>query len=108
MRIGPLFAPPFPHSRIRGARSRRTPAMTTRCHSYRFTNWLRMSWTMSSAIAYQRPGRIWDDTLGAVPTFQLPSPVGTIEMHRARRLDDRRVLIDARFVSGDLSRARFV
>lgn len=60
------------------------------------------------AVGYQRSGRIWDDVLGAVPTFELPSPVGTIEIHRARRLDDRRVLLDARFVSGDLSRARFV
>ena len=37
-----------------------------------------------------------------------PSPVGTIEVHRGRRLDERRVLIDARLVSGDLSRARFI
>lgn len=61
-----------------------------------------------AAIAYKRPGRVWDDTRGAVPTFDLPSPVGTIEIHRARRLDDRRVLLDARLVSGDLSTARFI
>lgn len=61
-----------------------------------------------AAIAYKRPGRVWDDTRGAVPTFGLPSPVGTIEIHRARRLDERRVLLDARLVSGDLSRARFI
>ena len=61
-----------------------------------------------AAVAYKRPGRVWDDSLGAVPTFELPSPVGTIEIHRARRLDDRRVILDARLVSGDLSRARFI
>ncbi|HKW09402.1 MAG TPA: hypothetical protein VJO33_03420 [Gemmatimonadaceae bacterium] len=61
-----------------------------------------------SAVAYKRPGRIWNDRVGAVPTFDLPSPVGTIEIHRGRRLDDRRFLLDARLVSGDLSRARFI
>lgn len=61
-----------------------------------------------AAVAYKRPGRIWDDRRGPVPTFELPSPVGTIEIHRARRLDDRRVLVDARMVSGDLSRARYI
>ena len=61
-----------------------------------------------AGVAYKRPGRIWDDTLGAVPTFPLPSAVGTIEVHRGRRLDDRRFLLEVRLVSGDLSRARFI
>jgi len=61
-----------------------------------------------AAVAYQRPGRMWDDRLGAVPTFDLPSPVGTVEVHRGRRLDDRRLLLDVRFVGGDLSKARFI
>src|SRR3954471_2329989 len=43
-----------------------------------------------AAVAYRRPGRIWDDALGPVPTFKLPSPVGTIEIHRGQRLDERR------------------
>lgn len=62
----------------------------------------------SAAVAYKRPGRVWDDKLGAVPTFALPSAVGTIEIHRGRRLDQGRYLLDARLVSGDVSIARFI
>lgn len=61
-----------------------------------------------AAVAYQRPGRVWDDKLGAVPTFELPSPVGTVKVHRGRRLDDRRFVLDVRLVSGDPSKARFI
>lgn len=62
----------------------------------------------NAAIAWKRPGRVWDDVRGAVPTFDLPSPVGTIEIHRGRRIDERSVLLDVRLVSGDLSKARFI
>jgi hypothetical protein len=67
---------------------------------------IRAQW--SAAIAWKRQGRVWDDIRGAVPTFDLPSPVGTIEIHRGRRIDERRVLLDARLVGGDPSKARFV
>jgi len=61
-----------------------------------------------AAVAYKRPGRVWDDRRGAVPTFVLPHAVGTIEIRCGRRLDDQRVLLDVRLVSGDLSRARYI
>jgi hypothetical protein len=60
----------------------------------------------NAAIAWKRPGRVWDDVRGAVPTFDLPSPVGTIdpprETYRRAKRSARRTTGQRRSVQGTL------
>lgn len=57
------------------------------------------------AIAWQRPGFVWDDEKGEQPTHPVPRPVGTVEVHRGRRLDPERYSVDVRLIGGRLDGA---
>jgi hypothetical protein len=53
------------------------------------------------AIAYQKPGFVWSDEKGAIPSAPRPRPVGTIEVHRGRRDGGTgHIWLDVRLVSG--------
>jgi hypothetical protein len=55
------------------------------------------------AVAYLKPDFHWEDGVGAVPCWPLPTPVGTVEIHRG--WSDRAnglLRLDARLLAGQL------
>ena len=60
------------------------------------------------AIAWKRPGRLWDDRTGDQPTIALPTPIATVEIHRGRWLSENRYAVDVTLIGGRVDGAAVI